>query len=85
MRVCSGVVGAARRRARPAHPRAHPPARPPAGKYLLVKQPNAELLRLYRVPDDAFETNYADQEAVVDPTAAMPLAPLASKADEGDD
>ena len=31
------------------------------GKYLLVKDPNKELLRLYAVPEDAFETNYTEE------------------------
>lgn len=31
------------------------------GKYLLVKDPNKDLLRLYAVPSDAFEANYADE------------------------
>jgi translation initiation factor 3 subunit D len=31
------------------------------GKYLLLKDPNKELLRLYAVPQDAFEAHYADE------------------------
>lgn len=31
------------------------------GKYLLVKDPNKDLLRLYAVPADAFEARYADE------------------------
>ncbi|KAI8464165.1 MAG: eukaryotic translation initiation factor 3, subunit 7 [Monoraphidium minutum] len=31
------------------------------GKYLLMKDPNKELLRLYAVPADAFDANYADE------------------------
>lgn len=31
------------------------------GKYLLVKDPNKDLLRLYAVPEDAFETNYTEE------------------------
>lgn len=31
------------------------------GKYLLVKDPNKELLRLYAVPNDAFDANYQDE------------------------
>jgi translation initiation factor 3 subunit D len=34
------------------------------GKYLLVKDPNKELLRLYAIPADAFETNYAEDGAM---------------------
>ncbi|MEW5317508.1 MAG: hypothetical protein WDW38_008797 [Sanguina aurantia] len=30
------------------------------GKYLMVKDPNKELLRIYAIPDDAFEARYAD-------------------------
>ncbi|GBG00453.1 eukaryotic translation initiation factor 3 subunit D-like [Raphidocelis subcapitata] len=33
----------------------------PEGKYLLLKDPNKELLRLYAVPGDAFEAHYADE------------------------
>eukprot|EP00884_Botryococcus_braunii_P013268 jgi/Botrbrau1/21942/Bobra.0249s0065.1 len=31
------------------------------GKYLLVKDPNKPLMRLYAVPDDAFEQNYPEE------------------------
>ncbi len=31
------------------------------GKYLLVKEPNKPLMRLYEVPEDAFETNYSEE------------------------
>lgn len=31
------------------------------GKYLLIKDPNKELLRLYAVPSDAFEAHYTDE------------------------
>jgi translation initiation factor 3 subunit D len=31
------------------------------GKYLLLKDPNKDLLRLYAVPQDAFEAHYADE------------------------
>ena len=31
------------------------------GKYLIVKDPNKQLMRLYTVPDDAFETNYTEE------------------------
>ena len=31
------------------------------GKYLLLKDPNKDLLRLYAVPNDAFDANYADE------------------------
>lgn len=30
------------------------------GKYLLLKDPNKDLLRLYAVPADAFDANYTD-------------------------
>lgn len=50
------------------------------GKYLLVKDPNKELLRLYAVPDDAFETNYVEEplaendEVPAAPAAVRPAA-----------
>lgn len=31
------------------------------GKYLLIKDPNKDLLRLYSLPEDAFASNYADE------------------------
>ena len=31
------------------------------GKYLLLKDPNKQLLRLYEVASDAFETNYSEE------------------------
>jgi translation initiation factor 3 subunit D len=39
------------------------------GKYLLVKDPNKELLRLYAVPEDAFESNYANEDVEVEEDA----------------
>eukprot|EP00798_Chlamydomonas_sp_ICE-L_P017542 gene17542-23863_t len=33
------------------------------GKFLLMKDPNKELLRVYAVPDDAFRSNYEDDTA----------------------
>lgn len=52
------------------------------GKYLLVKVPMMELLRLYTIPAEAFEgeANYADES----PNAAeeAPSAPKANNADE---
>jgi translation initiation factor 3 subunit D len=59
----------------------------PTGKYLLVKDPNKELLRLYAVPEDAFETNYTE-EAVVDEDAVPADSELpagAAAAEEGGD
>jgi translation initiation factor 3 subunit D len=38
----------------------------PEGKYLLVKDPNKDLLRLYAVPEDAFETNYVEEPLAED-------------------
>jgi translation initiation factor 3 subunit D len=31
------------------------------GKYLLVKDPNKPIIRLYAVPTDAFENDYAEE------------------------
>lgn len=33
------------------------------GKYLLIKDPNKTHLRLYEIPDDAFEDHYWDPSA----------------------
>jgi translation initiation factor 3 subunit D len=54
------------------------------GKYLLVKDPNKELLRLYSIPEDAFESNYAEEplpEILEVPTTL----PAARAAEEGAD
>lgn len=56
-----------------------------AGKYLLVKDPNKDLLRLYGVPEDAFETNYTEEPlAEADEVPADKEAPAAAAGD-GDD
>ena len=31
------------------------------GKYLIVKDPNKQLLRLYSIPEDAFQENYSEE------------------------
>ncbi|KAF8066359.1 EIF3D [Scenedesmus sp. PABB004] len=54
----------------------------PEGRYLLVKDPNKELLRLYAVPEDAFETNYVE-EPLADADEVPAEAPAA--ADEAAD
>ena len=33
----------------------------PDGKYLLVKDPNKPILRMYEVPQDAFNDDYTDE------------------------
>lgn len=53
------------------------------GKYLLVKDPNKELLRLYAIPDDAFETNYTEEP--MQETEDVPAEPVAPKADDAAD
>lgn len=60
-----------------------------AGKYLLVKDPNKDLLRLYAVPEDAFETNYteeplaeADEQVPADNSSAVPSSGAAGAAGE---
>lgn len=37
------------------------------GKYLIVKDPNKPLLRLYDIPDNTFDTEDSDQESEEDP------------------
>eukprot|EP00879_Flechtneria_rotunda_P015744 GHRR01016466.1.p2 GENE.GHRR01016466.1~~GHRR01016466.1.p2 ORF type:complete len:303 (+),score=122.53 GHRR01016466.1:683-1591(+) len=59
----------------------------PEGKYLLIKDPNKDLLRLYAVPEDAFETNYveeplADNDEVPADDAVPTAAPAEEAADE---
>lgn len=51
--------------------------RQPEGKYLLVKDPNKDLLRLYGVPDDAFDTHYAEEPA--EPAEAAPADTRATR------
>ncbi|KAF6253322.1 eukaryotic translation initiation factor 3, subunit 7 [Scenedesmus sp. NREL 46B-D3] len=58
--------------------------RQPEGKYLLVKDPNKDLLRLYAVPEDAFETNYVE-EPLADPDEVPADAAPAAAADEAGD
>lgn len=54
------------------------------GKYLLLKDPNKELLRLYAIPDDAFETNYTE-EPLPEAQEDVPAQPMPVKAEEKDD
>lgn len=50
------------------------------GKYLLVKDPNKELIRLYAIPEDAFETNYVDEP--LPENEDVPAEPTPLKPDE---
>lgn len=53
------------------------------GRYLLVKDPNKELLRLYAVPEDAFESNYAEEPvAETDEVPADSTVPAAAAGDD---
>jgi translation initiation factor 3 subunit D len=56
----------------------------PEGKYLLVKDPNKELLRLYAVPEDAFETNYVE-EPLAEDADEVPADRVVQAADEAAD
>ena len=38
----------------------------PEGKYVLVKDPNHGIIRLYRVPEDAFDVGTIDEEQMDD-------------------
>jgi len=71
----------------PPSPPPHPHPDPKTGKYLLVKDPNKELLRLYAVPEDAFETNYTEEPlAEADEVPADSAVPTAAgAAEEGGD
>jgi translation initiation factor 3 subunit D len=42
------------------------------GKYLLVKDPNKPIIRLYAVPTDAFENDYAEEPLPEDEQAPPP-------------
>ncbi len=53
------------------------------GKYLIVKDPNKQLLRLYSVPEDAFQENYSE-EPIPDAEEA-PIADEPAKADAADE
>lgn len=53
------------------------------GKYLIVKDPNKQLLRLYSVPEDAFQENYSEEP--IPETEDVPVAEEPPKADAGDE
>eukprot|EP00271_Cylindrocystis_brebissonii_P019938 TRINITY_DN6369_c0_g1_i1.p1 TRINITY_DN6369_c0_g1~~TRINITY_DN6369_c0_g1_i1.p1 ORF type:complete len:559 (-),score=126.45 TRINITY_DN6369_c0_g1_i1:344-2020(-) len=57
------------------------------GKYLIVKDPNKPILRLYEVPSDAFENDYAEEPLPEEESTAPPAEPelKAEGAKEGDD
>jgi hypothetical protein len=63
-------------------PTPHTTATTPQGKYLLVKDPSKELLRLYAIPDDAFESNYAEEPLEELALAPPPAAPAKDDKDE---
>ncbi len=54
----------------------------PIGKYLLLKDPNKDLLRVYAVPEDAFENNYVEEQPVEgeEVPTAVPTAPRVDEA-----
>lgn len=51
------------------------------GKYLLLKDPNKQLLRLYEVPENAFKTDYTE-EPMVGEEEALPGQHTVTKQDE---
>jgi translation initiation factor 3 subunit D len=59
--------------------------RQPEGKYLLVKDPNKDLLRLYAVPEDAFETNYVEEPLADADEVPADAAPSAAADEAGDE
>ncbi|GAX73308.1 hypothetical protein CEUSTIGMA_g762.t1 [Chlamydomonas eustigma] len=50
------------------------------GKFLLIKDPNKDLLRLYSVPEDAFASNYSDEAAAAAEQKASERTASAAKA-----
>jgi len=38
----------------------------PEGKYILLRDPNKQIIRLYEVPEEAFDENADENEAVAD-------------------
>jgi translation initiation factor 3 subunit D len=53
------------------------------GKYLIVKDPNKQLLRLYSVPEDAFQENYTE-ELITEPEDAPEEEPAKTDAADED-
>ncbi len=47
-----------------------------------MKDPSKELLRLYAIPDDAFESNYAEEPLEELALAPPPAAPAKDDKDE---
>lgn len=54
------------------------------GKYLLLKDPNKPLLRLYEIANDSFETNYSD-EPIQDTEEAPSAMTIQEPAKEDED
>lgn len=52
------------------------------GKYLIVKDPNKHLLRLYEIPEDAFKTDYSEEPMVTTDEAPPPEAPKKAKEED---
>lgn len=55
------------------------------GKYLLLKDPNKQLLRLYEIASDAFETNYSEEPVENEEDEAAIEEPVTAKNDDDDD
>lgn len=55
------------------------------GKYLLLKDPNKPLLRLYEVSNDAFDSHYSDEPIARRPDAAESDAAAAQAKTDGKD
>ena len=55
------------------------------GKYLLLKDPNKPILRLYEIASDAFETNYSDEPVNNEEDEAAIDEPTVAKNDEDDE
>lgn len=56
------------------------------GKYLLLKDPNKPIIRLYEIAADAFETNYTEEPIPQDDLDSAPLdVGVAKKGDDDED
>jgi translation initiation factor 3 subunit D len=55
------------------------------GKYLLLKDPNKPIIRLYEIAADAFETNYTEEPIPQDDMDSSPLDVGTVKKDEDED
>ena len=55
------------------------------GKYLLLKDPNKPIIRLYEVANDAFETNYTEEPIAQEEEEALPQTPIGARRPDDED